>query len=174
MKKILFCLSLLSITACSSFEPGGSFNPLRIEPISAFITKAGSNNQIFLSLGEAPKVGLQPAALFRASNDSSILLSGSKNIFVNADLATLETSILPENWNLRFLGDEVELIATSSSISNAETINTVTQVALGRYRMGATLNIPKDSKPGTYFIEGRISIRNLKPVLVNWKVTITN
>ncbi len=172
MKQRFLIVFLLLLAACSAFEAGGSLNPLSLRPNSSLSLKAGSSTSFNVFVGNAPNLGISPAALYR-KNENGILLSGISRTSARADLAQLSGSVLPEGWQLGIGGDFVELLAVSSSSNSFDTIQTSTRVELGTYTVNGFLSIPRTTTVGTYRIQARIDVRGSSPVVLEWAVTVT-
>ncbi len=163
---------LSSLAACSAFEAGGSLNPLSLRPNSSLNLKAGSSTAFNVFVGNAPNLGLSPAALYRR-NENSTLLSGSSRTSARADLAQLSGSVLPEGWQFAIGADSIEVLTASSSSTSFDTIQTTTRVELGVYSINGFLSIPKNTATGSYRVQARIDVRGSSPVVLEWTVGVT-
>ena len=169
--KLLIAIVCLCLTACSSFEPGGSFNPLVLRPSGNFNLKAGSSSVFSVVVGTLPNIGISPAALYRQSSNQ-ISLSGSDRTQARLGLAELTGAVLPEDWRLDISGDSVELISSSSSINTFDTIQTISQIQFGTYRLGGSISVPKTAKVGSYQVQARINLRQAAPLILEWTVNV--
>lgn len=169
--KILIAVVCLCLTSCSAFEPGGSFNPLNLRPNGNFNLKAGSSSIFTVVVGTLPNIGISPAAFYR-ENSNQISLSGSNRTQARLDLAELTGSVLPEDWRLNISGDSIELISSSSSVNTFDTIQTISQIQFGTYRIGGTISVPKTAKIGSYTVQARINLRQATPLILEWSVNV--
>jgi hypothetical protein len=171
VKNFLLVLAA-SLVACAPFEPGGSFNPISTRPNSGLSVKAGSSVYLNVFVGNAPNLGLSPAALYR-QNRSEVSMSGSSRAWARVNAASLGGTAMPQGWDLSLNGDEVEVLAESSSFASFDSIQTQTQVSLGTYRLGAQLGVPSSAAAGIYNVQARVNLRGASPVTLDWTVTVT-
>ena len=169
--KLLIAIVCLCLTACSAFEPGGSLNPLSLRPNGNFNLKAGSSSVFSVVVGTLPNIGISPAALYRESSNQ-ISLSGSNRTQARLGLAELTGTVLPEDWRLNISGDSVELISSSSSVNTFDTIQTISQIQFGTYRLGGSIGVPKTAKVGSYQVQARINLRQAAPLILEWTVNV--
>ena len=170
--RFLAMMLILAFTSCAAFESGGSLNPKAVGATGSITAKAGTDTMLKIVAGDVSRLGLRPSELFR-QHAGQVALTGSSSTFVVLDVADITNLFLPPGWNFGIGNDGVELIANSSSVSAFDdTINTVSRVTLGEYRINAALKVPSGTTPGNYTMQARVSIRNSQPVMLQWVVNV--
>jgi hypothetical protein len=160
---------LIVLTACA---PGSTLNPLQLRGPSSFAVKAGSSTSLRIFTGSTPNLGISPAELY-SRNQSGFSLSGSNTTFAFLGLAQLSGSVLPSGWQLELRGDGIDLIGrATSAVTGYDTINTVTRIELGEYRLEAHLDVPSDTALGNYSVKARVDVRGKGPVSLDWVVQV--
>jgi hypothetical protein len=175
MRNLLAALVLiLTCSSCANFAKGGLWNPVTLNPYEVLTIKAGASINAEIRVSSIGSLSFVSGSLAREFRNrmSSISFDGSNSVWVSSnDSARLGGASLPGGWSLNVGGSAVELQGYSSTTESANELTTVTRVSVGSHRVGLSLSVPGDTKPGAYKVSASINSRN-GSIRLDWTVNV--